>query len=48
MNGEELDRISGAVEQPTRFQLSVNLKIAKHLGREIPATVLVRADRIIE
>jgi putative tryptophan/tyrosine transport system substrate-binding protein len=36
------------IEQPTRFQLTVNLKVARHLGITIPATVLVRADRVLE
>jgi ABC-type uncharacterized transport system substrate-binding protein len=48
LNPMRAEKPSDPGKQPTKFQLAINLKIAKTLGLSVPQSLLASADEVIE
>ena len=46
LGGENVSKVP--IEQPTAFELAINLQAAKAIGFEVPSSLVLRADKVIE
>jgi putative ABC transport system substrate-binding protein len=46
LGGENVSKVP--IEQPTTFELAINLQAAKAIGFEVPSSLVLRADKVIE
>ena len=46
LSGENVSNVP--IEQPTTFELAINLQAAKAIGFEVPSSIVLRADKVFE